>query len=311
LRRYDPNLKLTVKRTAPNGRDPYGVAIDPSGRRVAIGYYDQMPVSILDAKTLGPLARAQTDDLGDGDLSSVAWSRDGSTLVAAGQAQAQFDGKWREFLRRFDVNGRRVGADIAVSSNSVQDIQACGDDFIFAASDPAFGLLSARGVATTLQGPRTAEMREKLGSALTVSRDASSVRFGLEDGEEKPVVFDFYAASLTDSPNPPSGFQPARVDGLAATDWQNGYQPKFNGAKLALQNYEKSRALAIRPGASGFVLGADFTIRGYDAKGKERWNRAGPGVAWASTFRPTAKSSLLSMTTARSAGCAGQMVRSF
>ena len=41
LRRYGPDLKLTVKRAAPDGKDPYGVAIDPSGRRVAVGYDDR------------------------------------------------------------------------------------------------------------------------------------------------------------------------------------------------------------------------------------------------------------------------------
>jgi hypothetical protein len=38
LRRYGPDLKLTVKRTAPDGKQPFDVAVDPSGRRVAVGY---------------------------------------------------------------------------------------------------------------------------------------------------------------------------------------------------------------------------------------------------------------------------------
>ena len=60
MRRYGRDLKLTAKRAAPDGKRPYGVAIDPSGRRVAVGYYDTTSVSILDAKTLAPLAKAQT-----------------------------------------------------------------------------------------------------------------------------------------------------------------------------------------------------------------------------------------------------------
>jgi hypothetical protein len=52
LRHYDPDLKLTIKVAAPDGKRPYGVAmIDPSGRRVVVGYDDEPTVSILDAQT--------------------------------------------------------------------------------------------------------------------------------------------------------------------------------------------------------------------------------------------------------------------
>jgi WD40 repeat protein/uncharacterized caspase-like protein len=286
LRAYGPDLKLTAKRAAPDGKNPLGVAIDPLGRRVAVGYAATVPVSILDARTLASLAVAQTIDLKGGSPANVAWSRDSTTLIAGGQARAQFRGEWRRFLRRFDANGRRKGADVPVSDSTIMAIQPCGDGFVFAAADPVFGLLAPQGVPTTLQGARTADMRDKVGSAFAVSGDASSVRFGLGAGGEKPVVFDLTAASLTDSAALPSGLTPARVDGLPVTDWKNDYAPKFNGAKLALEDYERSRALAIRPDAFGFTLGADFSVRAYDAKGKELWSRPGPGVAWGVDFSP-------------------------
>ncbi len=132
LRRYGPDLKLTVKRAAPDGKDPLGVAIDPSGRRVAIGYIDKPHVSILDAKTLAPTAKAQTGDLTTDNVASVAWSRDGATLVAGGLAEAQFQGEWRFLLRRFDAAGRRKGKDVAASQDTISDVQPCGDGFAFA-----------------------------------------------------------------------------------------------------------------------------------------------------------------------------------
>jgi len=279
LRRYGPDLKLTVKRFAPDGNDTYSVAIDPSGRRVAVGYYGGARVSILDAMTLVPIAKTQAGDLRNGDLRSVAWSRDSATLVAGGGAQAQFDGQLRDIIRRFDATGRHLGADIGVSGNTILDIRPCGDGFVFATFDSSFGLLSAQGVATTLQGPRTVDMRDKLGPAFSLSPDAASVRFGLGPGNQKPVIFDLFAASLKDSPDVPPGFAPARVDGFRITDWENSYVPKFNGSKLVLEDYEKSLALAIRPDTSGFVLGTAWWVRAYDAKGKQRWQRPGPGEA--------------------------------
>jgi WD40 repeat protein len=203
LRRYGPDLKLTAKRQTLDGKRPYGVAIDPSGRRIAVGYDEETPVSILDAKTLMPLAKGQTSDIADGDLSSVAWSRAGATLVAGGQAQAQFRGESHWFVRRFDPNGRRQGADVAVADNTITDILSCGDGFAVAGGDPTFGMLSSQGVATALQSPRTADMVGKLGSAFALSPGAASVRFGLELREQKPVLFDLTAASLTDSTSLP------------------------------------------------------------------------------------------------------------
>ncbi len=284
LRRYGPDLKLTAKRGAPDGKDPYGVAIDPAGRRAAVGYYEEIPVSILDAKTLAPLARAQTEGLGAGDLSSVAWSRDGGTLVAGGQAKEVFASGWRRILRRFDASGRRRGEDIAAGPNSIFDIQPCGEGFVFATAEPSFGLVSAQGVAKGLQGRRSPNMRGKLGPALTLSRDAASVRFGLDLGEAKAVLFDLAAASLADSPNAAPSLAPAKVDGLPVTDWENKPTPKFHGKPLALEDYETPRALAVRPGGSGFVLATDWWVRTYGAKGNALWTHPGPGVAWGVDF---------------------------
>ncbi len=284
LRRYGPDLKLTKKSAAPDGKDPFGVAIDPSGRRIAVGYDDTTSVSILDAKTMMPLGKAETSDVKNGKFSAVAWSHDGATLVAGGRASEQFQGQWRRFLRRFDAAGRRKGGDVAASASTVFDIQTCGGSFAFAAADPAFGLLSVQGAMKALQSPRSVDMRGKLGSAFALSPDATSVRFGLGYAEERSVLFDMTTASLTDSTILPPTFLSAKIDGLPVTDWEDNTAPKFNGAKLELADYEMSHALAVRGDASGFVLGTEFWVRAYDANGKERWNRAGPGAAWGVDF---------------------------
>jgi len=279
LRRYGYDLKLTVKRAARDAKRPYSVAIDPSGRRVAVSYFDDTAVSILDASTLVPLARAEAGDVANGNPARVAWSRDGTTLVAGGLA-----GEPHAFLRWFDSSGRSQDADVFASDQTIHDIQPCGEGFAFGAGGPRFGLISAQGVATAVQGPVTAEMADKVGTAFALSPNAMAVRFGLGDGERKPILFDLSAAALTESPTLAKTFLTAKVDGLPVTDWQGNDAPKFKGAKLALENYERSRALAVRADASGFALGTEWYVRAYDAKGKERWSRAGPGVAWGVNF---------------------------
>ena len=280
LRRYGPDLRLTAKRGGLAGKQPYGVAVDPAGRRLAVGFEDTAKVSILDAVTLAPIADADVGGVTNGDLETVAWSRDGGTLAAGGQAQAQSNGVWHNFLREFDQNGQRRGPDISVSANSVRDLRPCGDGFAFAAYDPAFGLASPGGAAKTLQGPRTADMRDKVRTALEISGDGASVRFGLGYGEEKPVLFDLAAGSLADSPGAPTGLAPARIEGLPVTDWVNNYEPKFKGVKIGLDNYEMARSLAVRPERSGFALGTEHLLRAFDATGKPTWRQPGPDAAW-------------------------------
>jgi hypothetical protein len=187
---------------------------------------------------------------------------------------------WRRFLREFDPNGRRRGPDVPVSANTVSDLRPCGDGFAFAAQDPAFGLASPGGAAKTPQGPRAADMRGKLGTALEISGDGANVRFGLGEGDDKPVLFDIAAGSLTDSSASPAGLAPARVEGLPVTDWENSESPKFKGVKIGLDHYEFSQALAVRPDRSGFSLGTEYMLRAFDATGKSKWQQSGPGVAW-------------------------------
>ena len=231
LRRYGSDLKLTAKRAAPDGRFSLGVAIDPSGRRLAVSSADIPSLSILDAKTLARIAKGQTSDIDNGSLGAVSWSGDGSTIVAGAQALEDFaNGERRPLLRRFDSAGHRQGADIATSS-TIQDIQPCGQGVVFATGEPSFGVLSAQGSATVLQGPRTADMRGKRGSAFAVSRDAAMVRFGLGQGDKSSVVFDLAAGSLTDSPTLPLNLAPPLVDGLPVMDWHNSPVPRFRGRR--------------------------------------------------------------------------------
>ena len=283
LRRYGADLTLAAKVKAPDGARPFKIAADPKARRVAVGYADTARVSILDAQTLNLVARAQNDDLKVGDQSSVAWTSDGRQILAGGIGQLNFDGTWRRFVRRLSSAGLRSG-DTPVSDDTVQDLRACGSDIAFAAGDPSFGLVGSDGRARTLQGPTTADMRDKVGGAFAVSTDATSVRFGLGFGAERPVLFDFSTSTFVDEPNLPGGLRPAEVTGLPVTDWRNTTDPKLNGKPIALERYETSHALAVRPDRAGFVLGSDWSLRSFDAQGHERWKQPLPGAAWGVDF---------------------------
>ena len=57
--------------------------------------------------------------------------------------------------------------------------------------------------------------------------------------------------------------------------------PTFDGQPLPLDRYESSRSLAIHPEGDRFVLGTDWSLRAFDAKGTPLWTRAVPSIVWA------------------------------
>ena len=280
VRRYSAALRREQKRTELAGRDPFSVAVSPDGRTVAVGFYDEAKVTLLDAKTLRTIAEADSRGLANGDLSNVAWSADGRQLVAGGTAKAFVDGQWRRLLRSFSPDARRLGADVPAALNRIVAIRPCADGFVFAGAEPSFGRIGRGGPAETLQGPRVVDMRLKLGAAFAVSADGATVRFGLGEGAAKPALFDLVAGTLAESPSLPASLAPARADGLPVASWHDDYKPTLRGAAIALQPYERSRSLAIRPDGSGFALGTEWWVRAYDADGKELWQQPGPGAAW-------------------------------
>lgn len=267
LRRYGPDLKRSARVATVGGKLPYSVAADPGGQRLAVGFRDTSAVDIYDATTLRLIAAAETADLTHGKLNSVAWSRDGTRIFAGGTfAQAH-----RIQIRSWTRDGKRVGADVGVADNTIVSLIPCGDAIAFGATDPAFGLVQPDGTAVTLGHGRTIDMRNKLGSAFTVSDDGKRVRFGLGYGGDKPVMFDLARAVLADATTAPVGLSSPKIDGLAVTDWQNNTAPRFAGQLIKVNTSEVSRSLAIRSESAGFMLGTEYYLRALDAKGTERW----------------------------------------
>jgi hypothetical protein len=63
------------------------------------------------------------------------------------------------------------------------------------------------------------------------------------------------------------------------TDWKDNDAPKFQGVKIGLDNYERARALAVRPDGSGFALGTVWYVRAFDAAGEPLWKQPSPSEA--------------------------------
>jgi len=253
LYRFDgKNLRLLAKRAAPGGKQPFAARFSPDGQRIAVGFVDTPAVNVLDSRSLNPLFVPNTAGVGAG-LSSVAWSRDGAVLFAAGQAEE--DGQI--FIRRWTEGGLGAARDLRVTRSTILELVSLpGGRLAFGSAGPAWGVIDAAGQKPLFHGPLVADLRDSI-EHFKLSHDGAQVRFSYEISGKAPAVFDsLHRAFLpTETPNLVAPLHAA--SGLVVTDWRNNFVPRFNGTPLTLLAAEMSRTLALWPKAEGFVLGTE------------------------------------------------------
>jgi len=286
VRLYDADLRPISRRRLSLTGHPFGIAFHPDGDRLAVGFEDRPAVLLLDGRTLEPLPeRPDMSGIGQGNLATVAWSRDGVTLYAAGEYHETGSSP---VLAWSDVGtgARRVlyrGA-----SNTVMSLKALPNEgLLVAALDPHLAVVGE--VAGARPSP-TLDPRHLLRS-LAVSADGLLVDFSFKSGDETdPHRFDdetdryrFDLAALRLAPLHAGEARTAspRQSGLPIADWEDTDHPTLDRKPLPLKPRETSRSLAIHPDRKRFVLGTEWKLRAFDAAGALVWERAVPGTAYA------------------------------
>ena len=278
-------LRLLKVARPTGGTRPFAARFSPDGQRIALGFSDSRVVQVLDAQSLAELARPATTGVGNGDLSKVAWSADGRSLLAGGMWDV--DGK--SPVRRWAVDDWSRYQDMPVTKSTVFELvplpAAAGGGWLFAAGDPSWGVLDAAAQVLRRQDEAIADFRSQT-NQLRLSADGRRVRFGYLLRGKDARVFDPGTRSLdADNTAAVSGvpLQAARTDSpdLTITNWEDQTDPKLNGKPLTLKPFEISRSLAIAPDGRRFVLGAEWTLRLFDSTGQAVWAQPVPDVVWA------------------------------
>jgi WD40 repeat protein len=276
LRSYGADFKLASKIATAAGNEPVGVAVDASGAKLAVAMGDTMGVEVHRTSDLGLTDKINTSALAPGRLVSVAWSKDGSRLVAGGSFQRLSD----FVLVVWEDGGRGRRSETNLARDTITSLASCGEGFVAASLQPSWARLDAGGQIAQNTTGAVIDMQGKLDDAFQVSHDGSTVAFGMDYGATRPAVFDLDKGTLTPDAKP-EGLAAPKVQGLQLSGWQNGFEPRLGSASLALPSgSERTRSLAIAPDASQFVLGTDWTLRSFDRDGQEQWSRPAPATAW-------------------------------
>jgi WD40 repeat protein len=272
VRRYNANGRLEAKAATQGGKEPYSVAIHPQGTKLAIGFNDTTAADVYDASSLRFLYAADTKGTGQAnDIAKLAWSADGKRLFAGGG----FFGD-NPVISWMD-QGRGKRSQNFVSHNTVSGLLPCGEDIAVGAQDPAFGLIGADGKKRAWQDGVTADTRV-MGQAFKLSGNGETVAILLKPGAKDAMIFNLAAFRFGEAAKEDMHLTPPRTSGLAVADWAHAYKPTLNGTPIRLDNYEQSRALAIRPDASGFVLGTSFALRAFRSDGTLSWSKDVPSL---------------------------------
>jgi WD40 repeat protein len=276
LRQYGPGPGFKKEReVATRGAEqPISVAVDPSGQLVAVGFLDAVKVDIYNTAKLRFRGPAEIPRADNGYLGKVAWSSDGTRLVAGGS----FPNGSKSQLLTFERDGRRIGNPLPLTETNIVDLQACANAVAFATFDPGFGLVDSNGQIVLWKTGVAPYMGGKVGDAFTVAANARQVRFGLGGGSNDPVLFDLAQATIASAPNALPGFLAPLVEGLPVADWDGNDHPTLAGWPILLDQRETSHSLAIRPDRTGFVLGTEWSLRAFDAEGRQLWHQPGPGI---------------------------------
>ncbi|MEN8215971.1 MAG: caspase family protein [Pseudomonadota bacterium] len=277
IRLYNKQFNLLNKRKAPGGNRPYAARFSPSGDKIAVGFTDSTQVNVLSGEDLSLLYSPDTQYVDNGNLISVAWSKDGRWLYAGG---AYDDSTGISPILRWREAGQGGYRTWLASDDTIMDIRALRDgSIVFGAADPSFGLFNANGQKTVYREAEIADFRDNSAGFL-LSNDGSRVEFAYEIWGRRPARFSLNERILTLYPTPESNLTAPRTSGLNISDWRHQYQPKFNSKPITLKEHEMARSLAIAPDAQHFILGTDWYLRFFDKQGEQQGRVPVPGVAW-------------------------------
>jgi len=276
VRLYNQGFQLLNQIKLQDGKRPLTAHFSPSGNKIAVGFEDTTNINVLSSDNLRLLYRPNTRRVNNGNLANVAWSADGRWLYAAGK----FTQSRGTIILRWSKAGQGRASKIPASANTIMDIRSLRNgSVVFATSGPSFGLFTAKGDKREY-GSKIADFRGIFQGDFLVSKQGDIVQFGYKLKGKRPAQFDINQRLLTLNPAAKYNLNAPHTYSLNITSWKNSPYPKLNGKRLALKRNETARSLAITSDAKHFLIGADWSLRFFNRRGRLKWKVSVPAIVW-------------------------------
>jgi hypothetical protein len=244
-----------------------------------VGYFDTKRVDVLSGKNLGLLWSPTLKGL-DEKMWVVAWSGDGLTLFAGGNADFDYD-KGQALIRAWPNGGRGAPHDLPVAGAGIQSLAVLPPaELAFASGTPTWGVLRSSGDVDLARTPEAADYRG-LGQKFRLTAEGKEVEFGLAVSGQHPAAFVLSDRRLITDPPKKIELTGPQTSGrrMTVAHWEDEHTPTLNGVVLKLDKYEISRAAAVSN--DRLLLGTDWSLRLFNEAGSKVWSVAAPAVAWA------------------------------
>lgn len=290
IRLFDSSGTLLKESRPVSTGIPVRSVFSPDGRMLAVAYESIVQLRVLRAADLKPAFTPDLKGIGNGDLSYVAWSADGSTLYAGGN----YDDKAAFPVFAWSRGGRGGRSIAATLQATISGIMALPDGrIVLSAIDTTLASFNLR---TGEKNPRVEPVTANLQGAenLQIGDDGRILRLRVDLGDSnngyvaRRVLFDLNNANLQalspqDTGPGDFGLTSARhLSGrLKIEITADDKSIRLNGQALRLDADEVVHSHALLPEDKGVLVGTSRRLRNFDADGRQIWEIQTPANAWA------------------------------
>jgi WD40 repeat protein len=274
VRLYKQDFTLLARRAVQAAKDAVALRVSPDGERLAIGFADAPTVEVLNARDLSTAGVLKAPASKQKDFVTVGWTSDGQQIYAAGESAGGSADIYRWSSKNYTSAPQVVNATPA----RINDLWPLSRGrMMFVTDAPSVGWVEASG---QVRQPIVSSQWDFAAAGLSLQISANASQVSLSSGG-KAMSFSVPAAKLDWKSTQGLQRPLVQASGWSVRIGQDLRTLALNGEAIALEEYEKVRSHAIASNRSFAVVGTEWALRSYTAKGELQWLTRISSPVWA------------------------------